>query len=1145
MSTEGSKQPSFKNLTTVNYAIPKEYQHLPLQELTKPHVESFNFFLKEGLSTAVKNIPSTEFALPNGDRVRFKVLDATLYQPRVAQGNNYAVTQRVYPAECRERGVTYKGSLKIQLMWSVNDNISGTLDKEIGTIPIMVKSDGCNLSKLSPADLIKRGEEAEEMGGYFVVNGLEKVVRMLVMPRRNYPTCMTRPSWKNRGKQYTEYGVSIRCVLDDQSGITNILHYLSNGMATLSFTYNKEMFFVPVMFILKALLTVTDKYIYDELIQGKEDDTYYKGCMVAMLRQAQDEGLLTQSSILKLIGERFRIKLDLPVWYSDTDVARYLLKHCIAIHLDSNTDKFNLLLYMTRKLFAFARGECAEESADNTMYQEVLLSGHLFCMFVKEKIHDWVRSLRMQVEKEAKLKDKAGNSYSVNDSSLQNTSRRVDAITRSVEYLMTTGNLISRTGLGLMQASGLTIVADKLNFLRYISHFRCIHRGSFFAEMRTTAVRKMLPESWGFICPVHTPDGTPCGLMNHMTALCQIINKLYSSIHLPKLLCSLGVTPLDAPPVGQYSDNYRVMVDGKVIGNIHNSLAEGVAQKIRVMKVEGLNKVPPVTEVGFVPKTEFASQYPGLYIFTTPARMMRPVRNLSLQKNEMVGTFEQVYMDISLNDEETHQNQKIVTHQELTEMAMLSTVACLTPFSDFNQSPRNIYQCQMGKQTMGTPCHALGHRSDNKLYRIQTPQTPMVRPYMYDYYNIDEYPVGTNAVVAVISYTGYDMEDAMILNKSSFERGFGHATVHKAEIINLAAKDRSSRGQNSSLVFGCKGDRKVTEGKLDVDGLPYIGAYLQDGDPYYSYYNLQTGESRVEMYKSAEPAHVDYIKILGNDLGTSELNKICIGLRIKRNPIIGDKFASRHGQKGICSMLWPVENMPFTESGMTPDILFNPHGFPSRMTIGMMIESMAGKSAASHGLCHDATPFKFSEDQPAIDYFGDILTKAGYNYYGTERMYSGSSGLELEADIFIGVVYYQRLRHMVSDKFQVRSTGPVDQLTHQPVKGRKRGGGIRFGEMERDGMIAHGTAFLLQDRLLNCSDKSMVHVCTECGSLLSPLLERPAAAVAAVTSEMRRKWTCMLCKRSDTINVITVPFVFRYLVAELAAINIKVQLEVK
>ncbi|EDO30235.1 predicted protein, partial [Nematostella vectensis] len=185
------------------------------------------------------------------------------------------------------------------------------------------------------------------------------------------------------------------------------------------------------------------------------------------------------------------------------------------------------------------------------------------------------------------------------------------------------------------------------------------------------------------------------------------------------------------------------------------------------------------------------------------------------------------------------------------------------------------------------------------------------------------------------------------------------------------------------------------------------------------------------------------VKIIGDETGDKTLSKACIKLRIQRNPIIGDKFSSRHGQKGICSQKWPVKNMPFSESG-TPDIIFNPHGFPSRMTIGMMIESMAGKSAALNGHVYDATPFTFSEDDSAIDYFGKLLVKSGYDYFGTERLYSGIDGREFEADIFMGVVYYQRLRHMVADKFQVRTTGPIDALTHQPVQGRKRQGGIRF-----------------------------------------------------------------------------------------------------
>jgi DNA-directed RNA polymerase I subunit RPA2 len=210
----------------------------------------------------------------------------------------------------------------------------------------------------------------------------------------------------------------------------------------------------------------------------------------------------------------------------------------------------------------------------------------------------------------------------------------------------------------------------------------------------------------------------------------------------------------------------------------------------------------------------------------------------------------------------------------------------------------------------------------------------------------------------------------------------------------------------------------------------------------------------------------------------------------------------------------------------------------------MMVEAMAGKSACLHGICHDATPFTFSEDQPAVKYFAELLVKAGYNYYGNERVYSGVNGQELEADIFVGNIYYQRLRHMVSDKYQVRTTGPIDAVTHQPVKGRKRAGGIRFGEMERDSLIAHGTAFLLQDRLLNCSDRSECHICIKCGSIISPVLEKPVSKDSAL-SHVKRKWKCKMCDDGGQVELITLPYVFRYLVAELAAMNINMKINVK
>ncbi|CAI8014211.1 Probable DNA-directed RNA polymerase I subunit RPA2 [Geodia barretti] len=303
--------------------------------------------------------------------------------------------------------------------------------------------------------------------------------------------------------------------------------------------------------------------------------------------------------------------------------------------------------------------------------------------------------------------------------------------------------------------------------------------------MRTTSVRKLLPEAWGFLCPVHTPDGTPCGLLNHLAAACRVVTSTPPTVHLPKLLVSLGMTPLGAPTVAvgdTGSSSVSVLLDGRVVGEVSQAQAAEIAIKLRTLKALGKEKVPSTLEIGLVPVLT-GGQYPGLFLMSGPARMVRPVLNLSTNTTEMIGSFEQVYMDIAVVPEEAIKDA--TTHMELDEKAMLSAIAQLTPYSDFNQSPRNMYQCQMGKQTMGTPAHSLPYRMDHKLYKLQTPQVPMVRPYAHDHLKIDNYPHGTNAVICVISYTGYDMEDAMILNKASYERGFAHASVYKTEVRKI------------------------------------------------------------------------------------------------------------------------------------------------------------------------------------------------------------------------------------------------------------------------------------------------------------------------------------------------------------------------
>jgi DNA-directed RNA polymerase I subunit RPA2 len=412
------------------------------------------------------------------------------------------------------------------------------------------------------------------------------------------------------------------------------------------------------------------------------------------------------------------------------------------------------------------------------------------------------------------------------------------------------------------------------------------------------------------------------------------------------------------------------------------------------------------------------------------------------------------------------------------------------------------------------------------------------------------------------------MEDAMILNKSSVERGFGHASVYKTKVIDLKEEINNAGASQSVEAVRMKlGNKTDTFGdikypQLNDDGLPPVGERIEYGDLLYCLVDTVNDWDKTDKHKERETAYVQAVRAIGNDSGKANENLVSMTLRFPRNPVIGDKFSSRHGQKGVLSILWPQENMPFTESGISPDLIINPHAFPSRMTIGMLVESMAGKSGAMHGTFQDASPFQFHEsgDKVSVDYFGEQLLAAGYNYYGSEPLYSGSSGCILEADLYIGVVYYQRLRHMVSDKYQVRATGPVNELTQQPIKGRKMGGGIRFGEMERDSLLSHGTSFLLQDRLMNSSDRHVTFACSRCGDLLMPTTERCAVRTTSQSADdatdkprirlFCRSPQCVAATRDQpegndvAVEPIALPFVYRYLVNELAGMNIKVKLEI-
>ena len=1056
-------------------------------------------------------------------------------------GSVGTINKQVFPTEARERGGSYKGKITVRTGYSVNGVTQPMVEKVMGSIPIMLRSLACHLHNLSPEELVKRGEQEQEWGGYFIIGGHERLIRMLQTTRRNYPVAMCRGSWKNRGKNFSDKGVLLECGKRDLTTTKNVLHFVTTGNAKYMFSLNKELFFVPVVMLLKCLKDVPDSYIFRRLMVGVGDDPYYKDIVVNMLRELQEEGLFTRDQVMEYIGRSFRPKCELqvPAWYTDKEVCQWLIKKNVAIHLDNNDDKFDIICVMIKKLFFFVEEKCVVEGVDSLMNHEIVLGGHIYLQLLKEKLGDFMTVLKMVVLRMAKMK---GAAFELTPTVMSNCATKTGSLEKPFENFLGTGNLPSKTGLGLMQDKGLTIMAENINRTRYMSHFRAIHRGAFFTEMRTTEVRALLPDAWGFVCPVHTPDGSPCGLLNHLAYPVEVMTHVPDASKIPEVLHQLGLISLDTfESYGDLSDVYEVLLDGKLAGWVKKSQVKEMERKLRILKInEADSRVPKMTEIVLVPEREIPGQYPGLFIFTGAARLMRPVFNLSHNCIEYLGTFESVYMDICIREKEAYPG--ITTHMEIRPTSFLSNLACTIPLPDFNQSPRNMYQCQMMKQTMSTPIHTWHLNSETKIYRLQTPSSPFFRPAHHDYIGLDDYPMGTNAIVAVISYTGYDMEDAMIINKMSFERGFCAGMIYKAEFVDLREKAGKRKGDKSDdvgLIF-CRDPAKRELAKtLDPDGLPVPGVMLQEGDPMYCYYSREESKFVVVKYKYKEAVFVDHVKLCSNDTGTSAKNRVCISFRVPRNPSVGDKFASRAGQKGICSQKWPCEDLPWTSNGMFPDIVFNPHGFPSRMTIAMMIENLAGKAGAIHGLCQDATPFTFSEDpdNEAIDYFARQLEEAGYNYYGTETLYSGVSGVEMKAEIFFGVIHYQRLRHMVSDKYQVRSTGPIDCVTRQPVKGRKKGGGVRFGEMERDSLLSHGATFLLQDRLLHGSDKSRCSICIKCGSFLSP---RVTFGNKIISDNSRP--ICVICNDENSVQDYEVPFIFLHLVKELAAINIKVKL---
>ncbi|KAI1721433.1 RNA polymerase rpb2, domain 6 domain-containing protein [Ditylenchus destructor] len=1091
--------------------------------LFNQHVASFNYFV----DTEIRQILQANNRVTSDANPYFylKYNDISVGMPSTEEGFNI-VNDKVTPHECRLRDMTYAAPIYVDIEYTRGNQRVVRNKLIIGRMPIMLRSSRCILSKLTTHEEMAHVNECPyDPGGYFVIRGSEKVILMQEQLSKNR-IMINRNSKKE-----------LICEVLSTSADRKSKTYIVNKKRKYYIKHNQLADDIPVAIIFKAMDYESDFVIASAV--GHEEG--FVAAMGPSLDEAASLNVVTKVDALKYLSSKIKLrKFAGPSGAGSFQAIREhdaldFLRNSMISHVLATGGNMKMkaiyLGLMIRRLIQSERGDYEADDRDFYGNKRIELAGSLLSLLFEDLFKRFNSELKRIADSHL-VKNLAAPLDIVKH-------MRQDLITNGLVNAMATGNWTIKRFK--MERHGVTQVLSRLSYISVLGMMTRIN-STFEKTRKVSGPRSLQPSQWGMICPADTPEGESCGLVKNL-ALISHITTDSDEAPIYRLLYNSGVE--DVRPlkfsVIHNAEYYTVFLNGSLAGI--TSDPNRIIDTVRCMRRQGY--IDHFVSVSLVSSTRSVS------IASDGGRLCRPyviVENGAplLKQSHIDGVKEgKIIFDdlvkmgcIEFLDVNEMNNalisvyekdiQKRTTHLEIEPFTLLGVVAGLIPYPHHNQSPRNTYQCAMGKQAMGTIGYNQQKRIDSLMYLLAYPQRPLVKSKTIELANFEKLPAGQNATVAVMSYSGYDIEDALVLNKASLDRGFGRCLVYRF----AKGTARKYANQTFDILKGPTIDPNTKKpiprhAILDSEGICFSGAKIK---PKHILINkhMPTIQGDVPMgpmgptnteykdvsipYKGAMNAVAERVMLTYNE-EDSYLFKVVIAQC--RRPELGDKFSSRHGQKGVCGLIAPQEDLPFDQFGICPDLVMNPHGYPSRMTVGKLMELLSGKNALMTGRLHYGTAF--AGDQ--VDVVSKELASFGYNYLGKEMLTSGLTGESIDAYIYFGPIYYQKLKHMVLDKMHARAKGVRAVLTRQPTEGRAREGGLRLGEMERDCLIAYGASMLLMERLMVSSDQFQVDVCMKCGLI-------------GYTG-----W-CQYCRNSSTLARIKIPYACKLLFQELQSMNI-------